>query len=443
MTYDLAIIGAGWAGFTASIEAELFGLKVALIERDELGGTCLNRGCIPTKSLVHSSNIIQNIKLSANLGIKIDNLELDIKKTIQHKDKVVSKIKSGMESLVKRKNIDYIKADAKIIGNNKILFNNDKAIEANYILIASGSKPAELSFLKFDNKRVLSSTELLNIQNIPRNLLIIGGGVIGCEFAQIFNSFQSKVTVVELMDQLIPNLDNEASKKILSVFKKKGIEVLLSTDVTKINLDKYDAILVCVGRRPALDGLGLETLGIKLERGKIITDSFLQTNIPNIFAAGDCTSQYQLAHIAAYEGRIAVYNIYSASKNESPKFKTNYSAIPNCIFTEPEVASVGITEDEAIKNNRDISVTKSFFLASGMANILEQTEGFIKLVIDKKTNLMLGGVIVGPRATELVNILTLAINCSINSTDLKETIFGHPSLSEIITESIRSAYTHK
>jgi len=428
--YDLAIIGAGWAGFSAAQEAKKLGLKVILIEKDEIGGTCLNRGCIPTKTLIQSAKVHSLFKKSAKFGIEITDSKINFSEIQKRKEAIVKQLGKGMQSMLG--DITFLKGVAQFISTEELLVGENK-IKAKYIIIATGSKPIELADLKFDGKKIISSDDILNLNSIPDLLLIIGGGVIGCEFASLFSILGTEVTIVELMPQLLPQEDKEIAKKLEALFKKKGIKVNTNTDAKTINLGNYERVLLSIGRTPEIKNLNLEKIGIQTEKNKIVTNEYMNTNIPNIFAAGDCTGGKLLAHLAAHQGVTAVKNIYQPghSKQIEPHL------IPNCIFTEPEIASIGITEEEAKNKGIESKTSKFDFLGSGMARILDETEGFIKIVSDKITDDILGASIIGPKATELIGIVTLAIQTHLKLSQLQNTIFAHPTLSESIQEAAK------
>ena len=432
--YDICIIGAGWAGFSAALEARKKGLSVCLIEKSALGGVCLNQGCIPTKSLVNSVKILSLIKKSSTFGINSEIKDLDFSAIQQRKHDVVSRLRKGIEFQLKNKGVDLIQGKATLENSNKILVEN-QVIESKHIIIATGSQPVELPQLKFDHSKIISSKDLLTIDSIPKNLLIVGGGVIGCEFASIFSSLGSKVTIVELLDRILPLEDKEISKKNEVVFKKRGIGVQTKTNVDDVKKDEFDKILVCVGRKPTSDELNLEKIGIRKERGAIPVNEYLQTKIANIYAIGDCIGGLLLAHVASYEGIVAVENMLGK------RIKVDYSSVPNSIFTEPEIGSVGLTEDVAKENGFNVKVSKFNFLALGKAHILDETEGYIKVVYDADTSIVLGGSILGPVATELIAILTLAVKEKLTIKKIYDTIFAHPTLSEGIIEAARESNT--
>lgn len=428
--YDLAIIGAGWAGYNAGLRAKQLGLRVVLVDKALLGGTCLNLGCIPTKTLIQSARVFNLVKKSSSFGINSASASVDFLKVQERKDKLVLQLRTSMQAMLK--DVDYLTGEARILSPREIKI-SDKTIQTRHILIASGSIPYELPQFKFDAKKILSSSEMLSLKEIPESLLIIGGGFIGCEFAGLFSHLGTKVTLVEKMPRLLPGVDKDVVKRIEAVFKKKGIKLNTNTDAADLNLADFDIVLVCVGRIPQTQGLGLEELGISLERGRIITDEYLNTNIGNIYAAGDCTARIMLAHFAGYQGFSAAGNIANPESRE----RITSVNIPSCIFTDPEIASVGLNEDEAESSGLDIDIRKFDFLASATARILDETDGFIKIVLDRKTGVVLGASIIGPKATELISILTLAVSCRINIKELRKVIFSHPTLSESIAEALK------
>ena len=425
--YDLAVIGAGWAGFNAALKARDSGLKVALIDKGLLGGTCLNRGCIPTKALIQSAKVYSLIKKAKVFGLEAQAPQANFPEIQSRKEKIIEQLRSGMQFMLK--NIDFINAEVCFFSSAELKI-GEKVIKPKAFIIATGSKPIELKDIKFDGKKIISSDDILKLKEVPRSLLIIGGGVIGCEFASLFSSLGSQVTIAEKMPQLLPQEDKEIAKKIETVFKKKGIKVNTSTDATRANLSDYEVVLLSIGRVPSTDGLALEKAGVRTERGSICVDEYLKTNVPNIYAAGDCTGKIMLAHFAAYQGEIAAVNIV---KDNSAR--ADNSNVPNCIFTDPEIASVGLSEEEALKLGYELKINKFDFLGSGMARIMDETEGFIKIISDKKAGNILGASLIGPRATELISIFCLAITTGLTLDQIRGTIFAHPTLSESIHQA--------
>ena len=426
--YDLTIIGAGWAGFNAALRAKSLGLKVALIEESLVGGTCLNSGCIPTKTLIQSIKILEKIKKAKSFGIDINAVAQPNFPEIQsRKERIIQQLRSGMESRLS--GIDLLRGHAKILDSQRIK-TPDNRIQTKNILLATGSRAFELPGFSFDGKKVISSEQILNLTKIPGSLLIIGGGVIGCEFAQIFSSLGSKITIVEITGQLLPGVDNEIAKKLETIFKKKKITVKTNTDAHSIDLNDFEQVLVCVGRSAKIEGL--ENLDIKTGKTGISVDDYLQASLANIYAVGDCTGKLMLAHFASYQGIIAAENI----ANPSNAKKADNPVVPSCIFTAPEIAFVGLNETQAKLNFSGIKINKFDFLGSGMARIQDEAEGFIKVISDEKTGKILGAGIIGPKATELISVFGLAISSGLDIKTLKATIFAHPTLSEAIVEAL-------
>jgi len=429
MDYDLAIIGAGWAGFNAAKKAKALGLKAVVIEQDKTGGTCLNRGCIPTKALIQSAKVYSLARKSSAFGIDPGNPKINFSQIQSRKEKIVSQLGLGMSFVLK--GTEFINAQARIISANTLQA-GDRQINAKHILIASGSKPMELKPVPFDGKKIISSDELLELKEVPGSLLIIGGGVIGCEFASLFSIFGTKVTVVELMPQLLPGMDMEVARKLENIYRKKGISVNTGTDAAKLDFDQYELVLVAIGRVSFTGYLGLEQAGVKFDKSRVEVDEYQRTSVPNIYAAGDCTAKLMLAHYAAYQGETAVWNM----ANPSAMIKCDNRNIPGCIFSDPEISSVGLTPEQAQGLGLEVKVSKFDFMASGMARILDETEGFIKIVSQSAGGKLLGATIIGPRATELIAILTVAISAGLTVEDLKNTVFAHPTLSEGIREAL-------
>ncbi|MFA5063215.1 MAG: dihydrolipoyl dehydrogenase [Candidatus Omnitrophota bacterium] len=430
--YDLAVIGAGWAGFNAGLQAKQLGLKTVIVDKSEIGGTCLNLGCIPTKTLIQSARVFNLTKKSSVFGLGLLDPVLDLIKIQERKDRIIQQLRLGMR--FRLKGIDFLSGEAQLVSNQEIRISGDKIIRARNILIASGSKPCELAQLKFDGKKILSSNEALFLKNIPGSLLIIGGGVIGCEFAGLFSVLGSKVTIVEKMPQLLPGEDKEIARKIENCFKKKGIRVNTNTDVLSLKPDEFDTILVCIGRMPQIDALGLDNLGIESENGRIVVDEYLRVNASDVYAAGDCVSRIMLAHLAGYQGRAAVQNLAQPDN----RISAYPVCVPSSIFTDPEIGSAGLNEEEAVNKGFTVDIYRFDFLGLGMARILDETDGFIKIVADKKSGVVLGASIIGPKAAELIGIFSLAIANSITVGNLRNTLFAHPTLSESISEALRN-----
>jgi dihydrolipoamide dehydrogenase len=430
--YDLAIIGSGPCGYVASIRAAQLGMKVCVFEKASVGGVCLNQGCIPTKALSASAAVLANIERSAEFGINVENCSIDFQKIQEGKDNIVKRLSAGIETLMKSRKIEIIKGTATLKDNTHVISNNIE-VETRNILIATGSIPFELPGMAFDGVNILSSTHMLELQKIPKSILIVGGGVIGCEFASIFKQFGSEVTIVEMMDQLLPLEDSEIARKLEQIFKKRGIKVFTGTKAEQIK-EKSEKTLVCVGRSPNSKGIGIENLGIECDRGWINVDRSFKTNIKNIYAAGDVIGGVLLAHVASREGISAVEAMTGKDTT------IDYNVIPNCIFTNPEIASVGMSEKQAKTKGTSVSSRKFLFSSIGKAHVLAETEGFIKLVVDTKTDRILGSQIIGPHATELIAELSVCVQFGVTSEKLASVIHAHPTLSEAIWEASEAVH---
>ncbi len=425
--YDLVVIGAGWAGFSAARYAAKIGFKAALIEKDSLGGTCLNHGCIPTKTILNTTKLFSQFKKSDKFGIRVGPAEIDFNVLQKRRKDIISQLKSGLEFMVKQGKIDLISADAQIISPTQVGAGG-QVLTTKYILVSTGSIPIELPKIKFDGAHIISSAEALTLSQVPKSVLIIGGGVIGCEFAEIFSSCGSVVEIVELTGNLLPGVDREVARRLEAVLKKKGVKISLNTDASIKDFTSYEKVLLCVGRAGFCDCD--KNVSLSRERSRIAVNEYLQTNIANIYAAGDCASRYLLAHVASYEGRLAVHNMASGNTE-----KINYRAVPGAIFTNPEIGTVGLSEEEARNGFPDCIVKKFDFRSLGMSYVIDEAEGFVKVIADKEENL-LGASIIGPRATELIHILTLSLNNGLKISQIRETIFAHPTISEAIAETV-------
>jgi dihydrolipoamide dehydrogenase len=435
-TYDLAIVGSGPGGYAASLRAAELGLKVCIIEKDLVGGTCLNWGCIPTKALVRSADLFADIKQAHALGIDIDSYRYDMSRIIERKQTIVDRLRNGAEGLLQSKGIDIYRSKARIISPSKIQA-AEKQIETKHILIATGSRPSETDSLRIDHNFVLSSRDMLELKDIPKKIVVIGGGFIGCEFASIYSRLGVEVTIIELMDQLLPGFDREIARRLESIFKKDNIKVLKNTKVLSARQDpkgvvmlsdkstiETDKVFLCIGRKPYIDDLNLEKVGVATEKGAVVVDENLKTNIPTIYSVGDANGTFFLAHTASYEGAFIADNIAGVQR------KLNYSAVPKAIFTKPEIATVGLDSSQAKAANIDTESLKIPFAAVSKAHILGETEGFVKLEIEVKTKKILGACLFGPLASELISGFTIAIRHGLTTRDISDTIFAHPTLSE-------------
>ena len=439
-TYDLAIIGSGPGGYVAALYASRHKLKTCVIEQDLIGGTCLNRGCIPTKSLLNSASILSIIKSASVHGIDVDGYRVNFAKMMARKDEVVLRLRTGIETLFRGNSIDLVKGRGVLAGPDTIDVEGSDPVKAEHIIIAAGSKIAHLPNLPIDEKDILSSDGILNIKTIPRSIVVVGGGAVGSEFACLFSALGSAVTVVELMDRLLPGQSREASKKLELIFKKYGINVITCAKVEAVAKSgslavtlstgetiTCDKVLVSAGRVANTESLGLEKAGISVKDGKVSVDEYLRA-AGTIYAIGDCVSGPQLAHKASYDGMLACDNI------KGPLRRADYSAIPNCIWTDPEVASVGLTEEDAKAKYPDVKIAKFPYLASGKAYLEGKTEGFVKIT-GTQTGNILGVEIVGKDACNLIGEAAVAKVAGMKIQEWSRVVHGHPTLSEILQEA--------
>lgn len=458
--YDIAIIGAGPGGYVAAIRASQLGGKVVVIEKGELGGTCVNRGCIPTKTLLASAELLHSVKKGGELGIKSGEVSVDFSAIAKRKERIVRQLVSGIGQLFKSYGVEVIKGKGKLterIKDNLVdleVEKDDGSVEkvmAKKLIVATGSVTAQIPGISIDERDVITSDQALELEEIPSSLLIVGGGVIGVEFASIFNSLGSKVTIVELLPRIIPTEEGEISEQLKKFLVKSGIGVNTGIKVKEIVSDNgkkkvvietprgreekiAQKVLIATGRKPYAEGLGLEKTGIGMEKGRILVNERMETNLPGIFAIGDVVGGVLLAHVASGEGIVASEN---AMGNQS---KIDYRVIPNCIYSLPEVASVGLSEEKAKEMGYEVAVGRFPFLANARATIMGERVGLVKIVADRKTDEILGVHIVGPHATELIAEASVAIKAKVATKDLERMIHGHPTLSEAIFEAAHDVH---
>ncbi len=449
--FDLVVIGAGPAGYVGAIRAAQLGMKVACVEKGEIGGTCLNVGCIPSKALLESSEyLVHTRKNLAAHGIAVKGISVDWKTMMARKDGIVRQLTGGVGLLFKKNGVAHIRGKARLAGAQKVAVSDQKGdvcLEAPHILIASGSVPATLPSLPIDGKRIVDSTQALSLDRIPERLIVVGGGYIGLELGSVYARLESKVVVLEAMDRLLPMLDGDVAAALGRALEKQGMEFRLGTKVEKASVSakgvelavinakgetdtvKGDVVLVSVGRRPATQDLGLDTVGIALdERGRIPVDAQYRA-APGVYAVGDAIAGPMLAHKASEEA-VALVEILAGQKGH-----VNYRAIPSVVYTHPEVASVGLTEEEVKEQGIAYKTAKFPFLANGRALALGESDGFAKLISDEETDRLLGAHIVGPRASELIAEMVLAIEFSASAEDVARTVHAHPTLSEAVKEA--------
>lgn len=457
-SFDLAIIGAGPGGFDAALRGRELGFKVALIEKSDAGGTCLNTGCIPAKALLASTKFLTKMREASSFGISVSEVRPDFSAMMERKTRIVETLKKGMLETLRRAGVEWIEGEATFVGKNRLRIIRRGAvaapgrgtpaptdeIESKFILIATGAEPAPFPGVPFDGERILSSTHLLEAKRVPERLVLIGGGVIGVEFASIFSALGSKITIVEMLERLIPNEDEEISRRLESIFRRQGMEIYTATKVKEIGKGadaveivlesgtriKADQILIATGRRPHIGGLNLEKAGVKTEKGAIVVGEYLETPASGVFAIGDVTNRSTgLAHGASAEGIRVVSNL------KGPKKKMDYTAIPNCIYTDPEVASVGVARSVSPKSKEETVECKILFASLGKSHIEGEPEGFVKMIAAKRDGRILGVAGIGGKVTELIHEATLAVKAGVTVHTLAETVHAHPTEGEILQKA--------
>jgi len=455
--FDLVVIGGGPGGYVAAIRGAQLGMKVACVERDLLGGICLNWGCIPTKALLRSAEVYHLAKNAKEFGLKIPTVEFDLDAIVKRSRGVAGQMNSGIKMLLKKNKVTHIEGEAAITGKGKLSVTakdgKKSAVNAKHILIATGARARELPHLKADGEQVWTYKHALAPNTMPKRLLVIGSGAIGIEFASFFNELGSEVTVVEMMDRVLPVEDADISKFAEKSFKKQGMTIKTNASVTELKKSKagvtcvveqkgkneeilVDRVILAIGITGNIENLGLEGVGVKTDRGHIITDEWGFTGVDGIWAAGDVTGTPWLAHKASHEAVIAVEKI-AGLKGLHPMDKGN---IPGCTYCRPQVASVGLTEAKAKEQGHDIRVGKFPFVGNGKAVALGEPEGMVKTIFDKKTGELLGAHMVGAEVTELIQGYVVARTLETTEAELMHTVFPHPTLSEMMHESVLDAY---
>ncbi|MBI4965749.1 MAG: dihydrolipoyl dehydrogenase [Desulfomonile tiedjei] len=441
------VVGGGVGGYPAALRASRMGADVTLIEKEKIGGVCLNKGCIPTKVLLHSTSIYEEVKKASLFGLTTEKLKIDFGALLARKNAVVNRLTAGVASLLKNKKVKVLNGTAAFTDTNSMkILETGEVVNGDKFILATGSVPAQLSLRGSDNIPLLTSDDLLNMKSLPNSLLIVGGGYIGVELGQFYSRMGVKVTIVEMLNRIVPTEDEEISSALEAALRKEGIGILTRTTGEKIEKagknkkvtlsgpDGRQEIMASevaqsVGRRPHYAGTNVEKIGLKTERGRIVVNDKMETNIPHIYAVGDVTGGIMLAHVAMAEGECAARN---ALGNQSP---LSYRAVPRCIYTAPEVASVGLTERNAIEERGSVQVGRFPFHAIGKASLMEETEGMIKIVADKKHGEVLGVHIIGPHATELIAEAVLALELEVTVEELAHMIHPHPTLSEGMGEA--------
>ncbi|MCU7494955.1 MAG: dihydrolipoyl dehydrogenase [Ignavibacteria bacterium] len=457
--YDVAVLGGGPGGYVAAIRASQLGLKTVVIDKDNLGGICLNWGCIPTKALLKNVEVLEKLKHAADFGIRVDGYSVDFAKIIKRSRDIADRISKNVEYLMKKNKIDRLRGFGRLTANDRLIVATDagkteEEIEAGKIIIATGARPRELPQIPIDREYIITSTEAMSLKSQPKEMIIIGAGAIGIEFAYFYNALGTKVTVVEVMDNILPIEDTEISQALQKEMKKQGITFFTSTMVEKaevrdgkvevqvksrqdeVQVLRADLALSAIGVTGNVEGFGLEELGVELYARHIKVDkSTYETSVKGIFAIGDVIGPPWLAHVASAEGIYCIEKI----KGLNPPL-IDYDSIPGCTYCQPQVASVGLTERKAKENGYELKIGKFPFMASGKAFAIGEREGFVKVIFDAKYGELLGAHIIGPEATELIAEFTLAKTMEATYESIIKTVHAHPTLSEAVAEASAGAY---
>ena len=463
MAYDVIVIGSGPGGYPAAIRASQLGLKVAIIEKESLGGVCLNWGCIPTKALLKSAQVYEYVKHSANYGITTTGANHDFGAVIKRSRGVADKMSKGVQFLMKKNKIDVIMGYGKVMSKGKVEVKDAEGktqiIETKYIVIATGGRSRELPNLKQDGKKVIGYREAMVLPTQPKSMIIVGSGAIGVEFAYVYNSMGTKVTIVEFLPRIVPVEDEDISRELEKQYRKQGIEIMTNASVESVDTSgatvkakvkqqdgsfvtlEADIVLSAVGVVSNIENIGLEQNGIKVDKGRIIVDKFQQTNVAGIYAIGDCSPGQALAHVAAKEGINAAEHIaYQEKKYAHLPEGIDYNNIPGCTYCTPEISSVGYTEKAAKEAGYDIKVGKFPFMASGKASAAGATEGFVKVIFDAKYGEFLGCHMIGMNVTEMIAEAVVARKLETTSHEILNAIHPHPTMSEGLKEAVAAAY---
>lgn len=456
MQYDLIIIGSGPGGYVAAIRASQLGMKTAVVEKSEVGGICLNWGCIPTKALLKSAQVYQYAKHAEEYGIQLSDARPDFQKIIARSRGIADAMSKGIQFLFKKNKIDIITGFGKLLNNQTVLVKkadgSTDEYSAHYIILATGARSKELPHMNQDGKKIIGYREALTMPYLPKSMVVVGSGAIGSEFAYFYNAMGTKVTIVEFLPNIIPFEDEEVSKALARSFKKEGIEIITEGNVTGVDTSgnncivtietkqdiktiEAEVVLSAIGVTPNLENIGIEELGIELEKGKVKVNSYYETNVNGIYAIGDIVHGPALAHVASAEAICCVEHI--AGKNPVP---VNYKNIPSCIYTTPEVASVGLTEKQAIEQGYKIRVGKFPYSASGKAKAAGNSDGFVKLIFDTKYGELLGSHLIGLNVTEMIAELVVSKTLETTGHELIKSIHPHPTMSEAIMEAAAAAY---
>jgi len=455
MKTDILVIGGGPGGHVAAIKAAEFGAKAIVVEKYKLGGTCLHVGCIPTKTLLHTTDVLHEIKNAAPLGINVGEATVDLERLQARKNGIIDMITEGVNGLVASKNVDVIYGTAELVSDKQAKLTlsdgSEQLIEFDKLVLATGSVPFHINMPGADLPEVITSNEALSLTKAPEQFVIIGGGVIGVEFAQLMNRLGSKVSIIEAHYKILSHMDDELSNELATILQEEGIDIHVNAKVSSIEKTSAGVqvffstangtqslpatqVLMSVGRKPLVTGFGLENTNVVTERGAIVVNEFMQTNVPHIYAVGDCTGGYMLAHVAMEQGIVAAKNMMKGNEEHFDP-----ATVPACVYTSPEFATVGLSENAARKAFGDIKLGTTSLAGNAKTMIVQQT-GTVKFVIDAKTHKVLGLHILGPRASDMIHEGALAIKMGSTIEDIISTIHGHPTIAEGVHEAAEDVF---
>ncbi len=455
-TYDVTIVGAGPGGYVAAIRAAQLGLKVALVEKESLGGVCLNWGCIPTKALLRNAEVISLLGRGKDFGFTVTGFEADFGKAVDRSRKVSGRLVKGIAALMRKNEVEVVEGTAVLKSANRVeVALNDggtRALDTRNIIVATGARARSIPGIEVDGERVLTSREAIVLRELPASAIVVGAGPIGMEFAHVWSIYGTQVTVVEMLPHAVPLEDEEVSQEVERAFKRRKVKLLTSTRVqgvetsdegvrVSVSNDKGEQVLeaeralIAIGVRPNSENLGLEQIGVQVERGYVVIDEHMRTNVPVVYAIGDVTGKLPLAHVASAQGIVAADTIAGVET-----VKLDYEAMPRCTYCHPQVASFGITEAQASERGYEVKVGKFPFRAIGKALGLGDYDGFVKIVADAASGEILGGHLVGPEVTELLPELVLAHNWELTPEEIARTVHAHPTLSEALMEAAHGVF---
>jgi dihydrolipoamide dehydrogenase len=457
MSYDIIVVGSGPGGYVTAIRASQLGLKTAVVEKESLGGVCLNWGCIPTKALLKSANVFEYLSHAEDYGITVKEGKVDFGAMIKRSRNVAEGMSKGVQFLMKKNKIDVLNGTGKVLAGKKVEVTDEKGKKETYqadkgVIIATGARSRQLPNLPQDGEKVIGYRKAMTLEKQPKKMVVVGSGAIGVEFAYMYNAIGTEVTIVEYLPNIVPVEDTDVSKELAKNFKKKGIKIMTDSSVEKVDtggkgckvtvktkkgeeIIECDTVLSAVGIEANIEGIGLEDVGIVTDKGKIMVNDYYQTNIPGYYAIGDCVPGQALAHVASAEGITCVEKI--AGHNPDP---IDYNNIPGCTYCSPEVASVGMTEKAAKEAGYDIKIGKFPFSASGKASAAGAKEGFVKLIFDAKYGELLGGHMIGANVTEMIAEIVAVRRLETTGEELIKTVHPHPTMSEAVMEAAAAAY---